>query len=217
MLNCDYKIATKAIAVRMKTVLPSIINPDQTGFLKGRFIGENIRLIDGVIDYTEFKGIPGLLLFVDFEKAFDTLEWSFIVKTLHYYNFGPSFISWVKTFYSNASSTIQHNGWSSEFFPLSRGVRQGCPLSPYLFILCAEVLGSAIRKEQSIRGINVLGVECKISQYADDTTLILDGSKSSLQKALDLLDIFANISGLHVNYEKTEALWIGDYLLLCCL
>ena len=63
----------------MKTVLPSIINPDQTSFLKGRFIGENIRLIDGVIDYTEFKGIPGLLLFVDFEKAFDTLEWSFIV------------------------------------------------------------------------------------------------------------------------------------------
>ena len=210
MLNCDYKIATKAIAVRMKTVLPSIINPDQTGFLKGRFIGKNIRLIDGVIDYTEFKGIPGLLLFVDFEKAFDTLEWSFIVKTLHYYNFGPSLISWVKTFYSNASSTIQNNGWSSEFFPLSRGVRQGCPLSPYLFILCAEVLGSAIRKEQSIRGINVLGVECKISQYADDTTLILDGSKSSLQKALNLLDIFANISGLHVNYEKTEALWIGE-------
>ena len=194
----------------MKTVLPFIINPDQTGFLKGRFIGENIRLIDGVIDYTEFKGIPGLLLFVDFEKAFDTLEWSFIVKTLHYYNFGPSFISWVKTFYSNASSTIQNNGWSSEFFPLSRGVRQGCPLSPYLFILCAEVLGSAIRKEQSIQGINVLGVECKISQYADDTTLILDGSKSSLQKALNLLDIFANISGLHVNYEKTEALWIGE-------
>ena len=82
MLNCDYKIATKAIAVRMKTVLPSIINPDQTGFLKGRFLGENIRLIDEVIDYTEFKTIPGLLLFVDFEKAFDTLEWSFIVKTL---------------------------------------------------------------------------------------------------------------------------------------
>ena len=210
LLNCDYKISTKAIAVRVKTVLPSIINPDQTGFLKGRFIGENIRLIDGVIDSTEFKGIPGLLLFVDFEKAFNTLEWSFIVKTLHYYNFGPSFISWVKTFYSNASSTIQNNGWSSKFFPLSRGVRQGCPLSPYLVILCAEVLGSAIRKEQSIRGINVLGVECKISQYADDTTLILDGSKSSLQKALNLLDIFANISGLHVNYEKTEALWIGE-------
>ena len=211
LLNCDYKIATKAIAVRMKTVLPSIINPDQTGFLKGRFTGENIRLIDGVIDYTElFKGIPVLLLFVNFEKAFDTLEWSFVVKTLHYYNFGPSFILWVKTFYSNASSTIQNNGWSSEFFPLSRGVRQGCPLSPYLFILCAEVLGSAIRKEQSIRGINGLVVECKISQYVDNTTLILDGSKSSLQKALNLLDIFANISGLHVNYEKAEALWIGE-------
>ena len=146
LLNCDYKIATKAIAVRMKTVLPSIINPDQTGFLKGRFIGENIRLIDGVIDYTEFKGIPGLLLFVDFEKAFDTLEWSFIVKTLHYYNFGPSFISWVKTFYSNASGTIQNNGWSSEFFPLSRGVRQGCPLSPYLLFYVQKYLAQLLEK-----------------------------------------------------------------------
>ena len=210
LLNCDYKIATKAIAVRMKTVLPSIINPDQTGFLKGRFTGENIRLIDGVIDYTEFKGIPVLLLFVNFEKAFDTLEWSFIVKTLHYYNFGPSFILWVKTFYSNASSTIQNNGWSSEFFPLSCGVRQGCPLSPYLFILCAEVLGSAIRKEQSIRGINGLVVECKISQYVDNTTLILDGSKSSLQKALNLLDIFANISGLHLTMKKLRPSGSGN-------
>ena len=107
-------------------------------------------------------------------------------------------------------SAIQDNGWSSEFFPLTRGVRQGCPLSPYLFIVCAEVLGSAIRRNHSIRGIRVMGVECKISQYADDTTLILDGSAASLQKALELLDKFALISGLKVNYEKTEALWIGN-------
>ena len=72
LLNCDYKIAAKAIANRFKHVFPNLIDNDQTGFLKGRFIGENIRLVDGVIKYAAAKNIPGLLLFLDFEKAFDT-------------------------------------------------------------------------------------------------------------------------------------------------
>ena len=87
LLNCDYKIAAKSIATRLKNVLPHLINSDQTGFLKGRFIGENIRLINSVINYAEKQNIPGLLLFVDFEKAFDTLEWTFVEKTLSFYNF----------------------------------------------------------------------------------------------------------------------------------
>lgn len=82
LLNCDYKIAAKAIANRFKQVIPNIISHDQTGFLKGRFIGENIRLIDGIIKHTAAKNIPGLLLFLDFEKAFDTVEWSFLQKNL---------------------------------------------------------------------------------------------------------------------------------------
>ena len=70
--------------------MPRVIDNDQTGFLKNRFIGENIRLVDSVINYANIKQIPGLLLFIDFEKAFDSLEWSFIEKTLNYYNFGSS-------------------------------------------------------------------------------------------------------------------------------
>ena len=83
LLNCDYKIAAKAIANRLKNVIPKIINNDQTGFLKGRFIGENIRLNRWHNTHTESNNIPGLLLFLDFEKAFDTVEWPFIWKTLH--------------------------------------------------------------------------------------------------------------------------------------
>ena len=75
LLNCDYKIAT-----RMKKVLPDLINSDQTGFLKGRSIGENVTLIDSIITYAESQNISGILLFIDFEKAFDTLEWNFIEK-----------------------------------------------------------------------------------------------------------------------------------------
>ena len=116
----------------------------------------------------------------------------------------------VKLFYTVISSCIQNNGWSSDFFTLSRGVRQGCPLSPYLFILCAEILGSTVRKHNEVRGITILGTKCKLSQYADDTTMILNGSQSSFSRTLYLLDAFASISGLTVNYDKMEALWIGS-------
>ena len=213
LLNCDYKIAAKAIATRLKKVLPYLIDNDQTGFLKGRFIGENIRLINSVIDYAEKQNIPGLLLFVDFEKAFDTLEWTFVEKTLSFYNFGASIKFWIKLFYNDITSCIQNNGWSSDFFQLGRGVRQGCPLSPYLFILCVEILANAIRNNDEIKGICILDSECKVSQYADDTTLILDGADNSVKHSLNLLDSFAELSGLKVNYEKTEALWIGSLCL----
>ena len=129
----------------------------------------------------KFKGrnIPGLLLFIKFEKAFDTLEWPFISKTLQHFGFGPSLLNWIELFYCNIESCILNNGWASNFFKLSRGAKQGCPLSPYLFMLSAEILADAIRKKQRIIGIEINGIDVKLSQYADDTTLILDGSQES--------------------------------------
>ena len=109
-MNCDYKIAAKAIANRLRNAIPKIINNDQTGFLKGRFIGENIRLTDGVINHTESNKIPGLLLFLDFEKAFDTMEWSFIWITLDSSNFGPSITNWIMLCYQSIESCVLNNG-----------------------------------------------------------------------------------------------------------
>ena len=96
LLNCDYQIAAKSIANRIKKVLPKIINNDQTVFLKNKTIGENIRLIDSIIKYASTKKIPGLLLFIDFEKAFDSIEWPFIERTLKRFSFGASLVTWFK-------------------------------------------------------------------------------------------------------------------------
>jgi len=156
LLICDYKIASTAIANRIKTVLPELISDDQSGFIKKRCISDNILTLDSVIQYTANKNIPGLLLFLDFEKAFYTLEWSFIEKSLQHFDFGPTLSKWVRQFfYCKTESCILNNGWTSNFFELSRGVRQGCPLSPYLFIPSVEILAEAIRNKREITGIKI--------------------------------------------------------------
>ncbi len=135
LLNVDYKIATKSIANRIKKALPSIIDHSQTGFLKGRYIGENIRILYETLDNVNETNSPGLFFFADFEKAFDTVEHAFLIKVMQKFNFGNDIINWVKLFYSGAKSCVSNNGYLSDFFSINRGVRQGCPLSPYLFIM----------------------------------------------------------------------------------
>ena len=112
--------------------------------------------------------------------------------------------------YFTAIPKAVFNGWTSKFFELHRRVREGCPLSPYLFILSVEILAEAIRNKKEIKGIKIHNTEVKVSQYADDTTLILDGTEESVRASLLLIEAFGNISGLRLNNEKTELLWIGS-------
>ncbi len=129
LLNTDYKILTKILANRLKNVLPSIINTDQSGYLEGRFIGQNIRLQEEISFFTKFENKPGIILSIDFEKVFDSVNWHFLTKTLTNFKFGSKFISYIKTVYNNIESILINNGNTSKYFKLERGVRQGCPLS----------------------------------------------------------------------------------------
>ena len=210
LLNVIYKLMSSAIANRLKTVLNKLINQDQKGFITGRFIGENIRLVNDVLFETKKQEIPGLLLSIDFQQAFDSISWKFIHKVLNYFNFGPSIQRWVKLFQTGVESCILQNGFMSDFFLLKRGCRQGDPISPYIFILCVEVLGMMIRKSKDVKGIKINNMEFKLSQYADDTQMFLDGSETSLKQALVILQKFYQMSGLNVNLDKTKALWIGS-------
>ena len=131
------------------------------------------------------------------------------MKVLDYFNFVNSIKSWVGLFQKGSETCILQNGFMSNFFCLRRGCRQGNPISPYLFILCAEILGKWLEKKE-VKGISINGKEYKLSQYADDTQLILDGTEKSLKAALNLLKQFYIMLGLKINVDKTRALWIGS-------
>ena len=210
LLNVVYKMASAVIANRPKSTLDELIHENQKGVISGRSIGENKRLIYDVLFETKNRNLQGLILSIDFEKALDTVSWKFIEKTLRYYNFGDSIIKWISIFQKGVESCIIQNGFISEFFYLKRGCRQGDPISPYIFILCAEILGKMIRNNNDIRGIIIDNKEYKISQYADDTQLFLNGSENSLREALDVLQKIYEMSGLKINVEKTKAIWIGS-------
>ena len=210
LLNVDLKIAAKAIAKRLETVLPNLIHPDQTGFVKERYIGENIRLISDVLDFTKEQNIPGILVALDFRKAFDSLEWPLIMRILDAFNFGSSIKRWISTFYTNVESAVLNNGYMTNWFKPSKAVRQGCPLSPFLFILSAELTSIKLRHDPGVKGINLFGNEIKLSQFADDTNLFC-ADLISVERALNLVNDFGRIAGLRLNMKKTKAIWLGKW------
>ena len=178
LLNVDYKLASRAIAGRLLKVIHSVVNKDQTC---GRFIGENVALLRDVVDFASSSNVPVAIISLDQEKAFDRVDWRFMRATLSKMGFGSSFIRWVDLFYTGVQSAVIVNGYLSGFFSLSRGVRQGCPLSPLLYVLVSEVLAVNNRANPAITGLFLPGVPAPLSpitQYADDTSLITGSDRS---------------------------------------
>ena len=134
LTNVDYRILAFVLANRLQKVIGKIINVGQTAYKKGQFMGNNIRLVSDLIDYYDILIKSGILLAIDYHKAFDSIEWNFIYKALKSLNFGLS-INWIK-----------NNGHLSEVFQMFRGIRQGCSVSALLFILSVEILATKIRQ-----------------------------------------------------------------------
>ena len=173
----------------------------------------NIRLVEDIIEYAEQFNTDGLLLFLDFKKAFDSLEWKFMIKTLRKFNFGEQFISWVETIYNESTLCIKNNGHISKSFSVYRGIKQGCPLSALLFILCVEIMALKLKNTDTIKGYKVITtndeeLELKISQYADDSTLFLR-DKLQVKEALILIKEFGIHTGLELNIKKTVGIYLG--------
>ena len=153
-------------------------------------------------------------MFLDYNKAFDCVEWDCMEKALKWFGFKTDLIRCVKYIYTNNSSCIVNNGNISRFFKLSRGLRQGCPLSPYLFIILVEILATKIRNNNKIEGISIGNVTIKLNQYADDTFIVIRNKKVCLKELLGMIENFSKISGLTLNVDKTEVIKIGKTA--CC-
>ena len=156
------------------------------------------------------NGLSGLLIAIDFEKAFDTLNFNFLIRTLHKFDFGPSFIHWIRVLYKNVSSCVINNGFTTAPFSLGRGVRQGDPLSPYLFIIALETLSIRIRRDNKIQGFKIGEEIVKLSLFADDMTCFLR-DRNGYTALFHILESFGNQSGLQVNHGKTEILALGNH------
>ncbi len=140
---------------------------------------------------------------IDFEKAFDSINWNFIDKTLEAFNFGKTFRCFIRTIYRNISSDVINNSEISEWFNPQRGVRQGCPISPYLFIMAVELLAVSIRENPKIQGIKIGNSEIKLTQSADDMTCFITNIESIIE-IMNTFNKFKMCSGLKVNVEKQK-------------
>ena len=156
LINADVKIITKVLAERLKYVLPSIIHSTQTA-VYGRKIDQNIHLVRDLIDLANRDDDTAAFIFLDQEKAFDQVNHDFLFKTMRAFGIGETFITWVCTIYSNATSILNINGFFSDRIKLLRGVRQGCPLSALLYVLVIEVLAIQLRINPNIVGFKVGG------------------------------------------------------------
>ena len=187
-----YKIASSSIVARLKPLIPKLIDKAQTGFIQGRFIGEGTRLIYDLMNYTEQRDIDELLMLIDFEKALDSISWKFLYEVLNRLGFGPDFIKWIKLFNSNIKATVLQSGFLSE---------SDCTI--LVHNLCTDS-NCLIHSNSNIKGVKVGSKEYKITQFADDTTIILDGSERSLLSALNTIEIFGTISGLKMNSNSNS-------------
>uniref|UniRef100_A0A3B4C811 Reverse transcriptase domain-containing protein n=1 Tax=Pygocentrus nattereri TaxID=42514 RepID=A0A3B4C811_PYGNA len=209
LLNVDNKIFAKMIARRLETVLPIIISPDQTGFIKNRYSTFNIRQLYNIIYNPSPLDKPEVVISLDAEKAFDRVEWDYLFYTLEAFGFGPNIISWIKILYKSPMAAVQTNNNISPYFALSRGTRQGSPLSPLLFAIVIEPLAIALRTNKDIKGIARAEGEHKVSLYADDMILYLSDASTSLPVVLNILSDFGKISGYRVNTQKSELMPIN--------
>lgn len=209
LANFKFKIITKVLADRLATVARKIISPNQHGFVQGRKISDCICTASEAINLLNKKSFGGnIALKIDIKKAFDTIDWNFLLKVLHTFGFEPKFTKWIAVILQSAKLSIAVNGNAAGFFSCSRGVRQGDPLSPLLFCLAEEVLSRGITSLVSRGELNLMAgprgthVPSHVL-YIDDVMIFCKGTQQNLHSLMDLFRRYGEVSGQVINPNKS--------------
>ena len=215
LLNVVYKILAKTIARRLQPFLPQLIHDSQTGFVQERSIFDNIFLFWEMVATTEEQQQDLAILFLDFEKAYDRVDWDFMEGTLLRMGFPMQWITAVAALYRTAHSSLLFAGDVGGRFSLSPSVRQGCPLAPFLFILVSEAFSDFLRSRNvDIRGIAlpIQGYATSIidSEFADDTALYVSADEGNLLNLQQVLSDFCDASGALINWDKCMGFWVAS-------
>uniref|UniRef100_A0A8C5M6V9 Reverse transcriptase domain-containing protein n=1 Tax=Leptobrachium leishanense TaxID=445787 RepID=A0A8C5M6V9_9ANUR len=206
LLNVDAKLYAKLLASKIAPLLPLLISAEQTGFIPGRQTCDNTRHFYNIIDIAYRTNTPGLLLALDAEKAFDCLHWGYMRKALESFGFPAVFINSIMSLYSFPTAKVLASGFLSPSFSITNGTRQGCPLSPLIFVLALEPLASRIRQDPSISGISTPDGTYKLAMFADDILIFLTSPEISLSSLMRQLTSYGLVSYYKNNVSKTQAL-----------
>jgi hypothetical protein len=211
VLNIDYKWFTKVLTTRLTPLADKLISKSQTAFIPGRFILEGVVILHEILHDLTVTKTRGIVLKLDFEKAYDKVNWNFLIEVLKQKKFSETWISWIKQCVEGGKVGIKINGVHGNFFNNHKGLRQGDPLSPLLFNLISDALGTMFDKARlsgQIKGLVPHLVEGGLShlQYADDTVIFLAMEEQSILHTKFLLYCFESMSGLKVNYHKSDVI-----------
>lgn len=214
MVGCVYKVIAKLLARRLKRVMSDLVGPHQSSFIEGRQILDSAFIVGELLDSCKHSSKGSVMLKLDFHKAFDCVSWSFLDWTLEKMGFPLTWRKWISSCVTSAAASVILNGSPSMPFKLQRGLRQGDPLSPFLFILIAEVLSLMIKKATSLNLWSGIAV-CKNGpllthlQFANDTIIFAAQDMEALTNIKKILILFELTSGLQINFHKSELLGIN--------
>ena len=215
LLNTDYKLAARTLASRLGPVLNQVVDATQTGFLPKRWVGDNVLGHLEEISYLQETQQPGVVVFLDFEKAFDRLDRAWIKRCMAAVGFGPGAQRWVHILHSGTTARVAFNGWHTDAFPVSSGVFQGSPLSPLIFVLAAQPMAAHARRlaqQHAFQPIRLPSGDPApvMHQHADDTS-IHARSPADAKVVLDTsVDLHCAATGARLQRSKSQGLGLGS-------
>lgn len=209
LMSCDTKILCKVLSNRIETLVPNLIMNDQNGFVIGRQAFHNTRRVFNIL-YKKQNAKDHAVLSLDAEKAFDRIEWGYLFETLKRFGLGDGYLKWIRLLYTEPQAEVITNNQISKPFNLSRGTRQGCPLSPLLFLFAVEPLAMTIRNSPDVKGITVGEKEHCLSLFADDIIVFLSNLKTSIPTLNNILSEFKGFSGYKINKNKSALLILNE-------